>query len=460
MSAQIADARRRGAAEIEAAEGRRRRLPERRQVLAGQPARAVARGGRPRAAGRHARPQGARRPSGTGAASTLIDTGGVDLDDEDPLAVSIQDQARAALADAQVALLVVDARAGLRPGDAELADILRRGDVPVVVAANKVDSAGRPRRSRPSSTRSGSASRCPSPPPRASAPATCSTASSSCCRPRTRATADEEDVVRLAVIGRPNVGKSSLVNAFLGRERVIVSEVAGTTRDAIDTRLEVDGRPVRARRHRRPAPPSKVQESVEYYTALRSERAAERADVALVVCDATDGVTVAGPAHRRAGDEGRLRDRARAQQVGPDGGDATLDLDARARAAWPQKLRLRPRVITALGEDRPQRPAAAAGGALARRPRRAASRRRSSTASSATSSQAAPAARRAGPPAEALYMAQIGERPPRFAIQVNDRRLTRDYAYFLENRLRERYGLEGVPLVIDFAERKQRRRAA
>ena len=75
-----------------------------------------------------------------GRTFTLIDTGGVDLDDDDPLAVSIQDQARAALADAQVALLVVDARAGLRPGDEEVADILRRGDVPVVLAANKIDS--------------------------------------------------------------------------------------------------------------------------------------------------------------------------------------------------------------------------------------------------------------------------------------------------------------------------------
>ena len=102
--------------------------------------------------------------------------------------------------------------------------------------------------------------------------------------------------VNVAVIGRPNVGKSSLVNAFLGRERVIVSEVAGTTRDAIDTELEVDTRPASSpgtgtRRIRlvdtagirRQA---KVQESVEYYTVLRSQRAAERADVALVVCDA------------------------------------------------------------------------------------------------------------------------------------------------------------------------------
>ena len=93
------------------------------------------------------------------------------------------------------------------------------------------------------------------------------------------------------MIGRPNVGKSSLVNAFLGRERVIVSDVAGTTRDAIDTPIEVDGRQmllVDTAGIRRAA---KVQESVEYYTTLRSQRAAERADVALVVCDANDGVT-------------------------------------------------------------------------------------------------------------------------------------------------------------------------
>ena len=93
------------------------------------------------------------------------------------------------------------------------------------------------------------------------------------------------------MIGRPNVGKSSLVNAFLGQERVIVSEQAGTTRDSIDTRLEVDGRSLvlvdTAGLRRRP----KVAGTVDYYAQLRSERAAERADVALVVCDATEGVT-------------------------------------------------------------------------------------------------------------------------------------------------------------------------
>src|SRR5207302_127741 len=102
---------------------------------------------------------------------------------------------------------------------------------------------------------------------------------------------EDPDEVRLAVIGRPNVGKSSLVNAFLGQERVIVSERAGTTRDAIDTRLDVDGRDVllvdTAGLRRR----GKVAGTVDWYAQLRSERAAERADVAIVVCDASEGLT-------------------------------------------------------------------------------------------------------------------------------------------------------------------------
>ena len=168
---------------------------------------------------------------------------------------SIREQAQAALADAQAAVLVVDARAGPAPGrrgarrpPAPLARRpgRRRGEQDRLASATS--------RSPPSSTRSASATRSPSRPRRASAPATCSTASSSCCPTRTSAGGGGRRV-RLAVIGRPNVGKSTLVNRFLGSERVIVSDVAGTTRDAID--LPARGRrpPRDPRRHRRPAPP-------------------------------------------------------------------------------------------------------------------------------------------------------------------------------------------------------------
>ena len=151
--------------------------------------------------------------------------------------------------------------------------------------------------------------------------------------------------MRLAIIGRPNVGKSSLLNAFLGAERVIVSDVAGTTRDAIDVRIEVDGRPfvlVDTAGIRRQA---KVSEAVEYYTTLRSRRAAERADVALVVCDATDGVTAQD---LRIAELAMTAGCATALVLNKwdlTGGDE-FDLEhERARVA--QKLRLRPRVLTA-----------------------------------------------------------------------------------------------------------------
>ena len=166
--------------------------------------------------------------------------------------------------------------------------MLRRADEPGARRANKID-ASRTSRSPPSSIASGSATRSPSPPPRASAPATCWTDRRAAARGRGRGRGGRNR--RLAVIGRPNVGKSSLVNSFLGADRVIVCDVAGTTRDAIDLPLEVDGRPVILVDTAGLRRQAKVSEDVEYYTALRSQRAAERADVAIVVCDAADGVT-------------------------------------------------------------------------------------------------------------------------------------------------------------------------
>jgi GTP-binding protein len=392
---------------------------------------------------------------------TLIDTGGVDLDDEDPLAVSIQDQAKAALADAQVAVLVVDARAGLRQGDLEVADILRRGDVPILVAANKIDSP------RDLLLAHDFHALGLGEPIAVSAVQGLGTGDLLDAivehLPEGDDTPEEdESLLRLAVIGRPNVGKSSLVNALLGQQRVIVSDVAGTTRDAIDTEFLYAGPPERrillvdTAGIRRAA---KVQESVEYYTTLRSQRAAERADVALVVCDANDGVT---------SQDLRIADLAMrsgcATAIVLNKWDLTsgdeFDLDhERARVA--NKLRLRPRVLTA---------SAKTGRHVARLMQEAVSlgdraRHRIPTPElnrflgEVTQQRQPP--QKQGHRLKLLYMAQIGQRPPRYSIQVNNRtRVTRDYAYYIENRLRERYGLDGIPLVIDFAERTRRSRAA
>ena len=397
---------------------------------------------------------------------TLIDTGGVDLEDEDPLAISIQDQAREAIADAQVALLVVDARAGVRPGDEEIATILRAGQLPVVVAANKIDS---PNDLVLVHDFHGLGLGDPLPVSAAQGLGTGDLLDRLLeLAPGVDAEEEDDDVVRLAVIGRPNVGKSSLVNAFLGRQRVIVSEVAGTTRDAIDTPIEVDGRQmllVDTAGIRRAA---KVSESVEYYTTLRSQRAAERADVALVVCDAQDGVTsqdlrIADLAMKSGCATALVLNKwdvtgGEGEALGPGGGVGPQELDSE-RARVNRKLRLRPKVLTASatsGRNVPrllQEALSLAERAAHRIPTPELNR----FLGEVSAARQPPA--RQGHRLKMLYMAQIGTAPPRFSIQVNSRkRLTRDYAYFVENRLRERYALEGVPLVIDFAERKQRER--
>jgi GTP-binding protein len=399
----------------------------------------------------------------------LVDTGGVDLEDSDPLAVSIQDQVRAALSDADVALLVVDARAGMRPGDQEVAELLRRGGVPVIVAANKIDG---PADVALVHDFHGLGFGDPVPVSAAQGLGTGDLLDRvvELLPESAEEVEEDEDLVRLAVIGRPNVGKSSLVNAFLGRERVIVSEVAGTTRDAIDTLLEVDDRRVLLVDTAGIRRAAKVQESVEYYTVLRSQRAAERADVALVVCDAEDGVTaqdlrIAELAMKSGCATALVLNKwdvtggdAEARSPGAGVGAAELD---RERARVNRKLRLRPRVLTASAKTgRNVRRVLQEALSLAdRSSHRVPTPELNRFLGEVSASRQPPA--KQGHRLKMMYMTQVGVRPPRFQIHVNHRkRLTRDYAYFVENRLRERYALEGVPVVIDFVERVRRDRAA
>jgi GTPase len=395
-----------------------------------------------------------------GRAFKLIDTGGVDFRDEDPLAGSIREQARAGLADAQVAVLVVDARAGVRPGDEEIADLLRRSSLPSIVAANKCDSVAElPLAAEFHRLGLGE----PLPVSAAQGLGSGDLLDRIVGLLGGRDQIEEEDqgeVIRLAVIGRPNVGKSSLVNRFLGEERVIVSETAGTTRDAIDTPLLVGDRKLVIVDTAGMRRQSKVADSVEYYTALRSQRAAERADVALVVCDAADGVTAQD-----------LRIAELAMKAGcataivlnkwdlNEGSEKDLDHE-RGRVA--EKLRLRPHVLTASAKtgrhvSRLLSETISLGDRMAGRIPTPELNRFLSEAVQARQPPVGTRRSASGHRLKLIYMTQIGERPPRFAIQVNSRtRITRDYAYFLENRLRARYGMDGVPLIIDFVERGQR----
>ena len=399
------------------------------------------------------------RTEWNGRALTLIDTGGVDLEDRDEMASQIQEQARAALAEAGAVVLVVDARAGLRPGDLELADLLRRGQLPVLVAANKIDT-GTDTHLAADFHALGLGDPIP-----VSAAHGLGTGDlldrMAALVPAEEPVEDDESVIRLALIGRPNVGKSSLLNRFAGSERVIVSPVAGTTRDAIDLPIQYRGRDlmlVDTAGIRRAA---KVGESLEYYTSLRSRRAAERADVALVVCDAADGVT---SQDIRIAEMAMKSGCATALVLNKWDLAQDVDLDhERARAH--NKLRLRPRILTASAKTgRHVERLLVEAVALSDR-----SRTRIPTPQLNRFLSEVVAARQ--PPVGAggrgagsghrlrlIFMTQTGERPPRFSIQVNSRaRVTRDYAYYVENRLRERYRLEGVPAIIDFVARNERR---
>jgi GTPase len=381
----------------------------------------------------------------------LVDTGGADLAAGDSLSVAVTDQARAAIADADAVVLVVDARAGLRAGDAELAALLRRADVAVIVVANKVDGPADVHLAA-EFHKLGLGD-----PEAVSAAHGHGTGDlldriAELVADRERAP-DDDDAIGLAIIGRPNVGKSSLLNAFLGTDRVIVSEEAGTTRDAIDAAAEIEGRQVTlidtAGLRRR----WKVAGTVPYYAQLRSERAASRADVAIVVCDASEGLTSAD---------------LRVAELAMRSGCATLvalnkwdigetDLED-ARARLEQRTRMRPPIVvcsakTGRGVPELLRQAVALADRRAERIPTPELNRLLADVVATTP----PPARRGGRRLRLYYIAQIETSPPRFAVQVNDRRLiSREWAFHLENRLRDAYGLDGVPLIIDFVPRKRR----
>ena len=383
----------------------------------------------------------------------LIDTGGVDLAAEDSLSRAVQHQAREAIADADGILLIVDAKSGLGPGDAEVGKLLRGAKVPVIVVANKIDRVqDEPLAAELYSLGLGD----PLPTSAAQGLGTGDlldrVAEIASAVPGAGDPAEEE--IRLAIIGRPNVGKSSMVNRLLGTDRVIVSELAGTTRDSIDTRLEFEGRRLvlvdTAGLRRR----TKLSGSIDYYSQLRSERAAARSDVAVVVCDASEGVTAED---LRVAELAKVSGCATLVALNKwDVGETDLE-DARARLET--RIRLRPKVITA---------SALTGrnmGDLLREAIRLADLRARRVPTPELNRFIADLVAQRPPPVKRgkrlklLYAAQFETSPPRFAIQVNDRGLiSRDWGFHLENRLRETYGWEGVPLIIDYVTRSQRSR--
>jgi GTP-binding protein len=239
---------------------------------------------------------------------SLVDTGGIQMFDTDPLVTQIRVQAEIALEEADVIVLVVDTTTGLTADDQELAVALRRSPKPLIVLANKVDNGDMERRNVPEIYALGLPNVFPVSALGGRGVADALDAIVSFFPPAPEISDEEveDDRIKIAIIGRPNVGKSSLLNKIIGEERTIVSPIAGTTRDSIDTAFTfpavggdreivlIDTAGIRRA--------GKIQGSVEYYTVLRAMRAIERADVVMLLIDAHDGLTdgdkrVGGYAH-------------------------------------------------------------------------------------------------------------------------------------------------------------------
>jgi GTPase len=374
----------------------------------------------------------------------LIDTGGIDAEDRGPFGPQVAAQARAAVDEADLVLMIVDARAGVTPGDEELAAILRAADTPVLVLANKIDD---PRRDLEAVEFHRLGLGDPLPLSALHGHGTGDLLDEIVARlPGGDEAAIGEEAVRVAILGRPNVGKSSLLNALLGRERVIVSEQPGTTRDAIDTVLQrgesrfvlVDTAGLRRKRRQR--------QGIEYYSELRALEAAERADVALVLVDASDGVVeqdlAVADVARKAGCSTLV--------VLAKWDVTTIDLQE-TKGMLHRRLRQRPPVIaisakTGRGLERLLDHVQAL---FAKHAGRVATPALNRALAELREARPGPAAR--GRRLRMLYGTQVSTRPPRFRIFVNDPRLvTRDWGYWVENELRKRLGLEGVPVSIDF----------
>jgi|DewCreStandDraft_2_1066082.scaffolds.fasta_scaffold01217_4 GTP-binding protein len=383
---------------------------------------------------------------------TVVDTGGIDLTAETGFAAQVTAQARLAMQEADVIIFVVDGREGITPADSEIAELLRHSKVPVVVAVNKVDNPARADQMRSEFYALGLGE-----------PLAISALQGIgigdlldevvASIPRAPQLPEESEVEepKIAIVGRPNVGKSQLLNTLLGYERSIVSEIPGTTRDVIDTRFQVDSRPVvlldTAGIRRR----GRIEPGVEKYSVLRALRAINRADVVLWIIDATEGIT-AQDLHVL----GYVVDAARGVvmlinkwDLIEDKARAREELEAQIKtelnwAPWIPYLfisaltgrnvnRVLPQALEVYEERKKRVPTAALNDVILR----------------AVAAHPPPFVGRKR--LKIYYVTQPQVAPPTFVFFVNDPTLVHfSYERFLENRIREAFGFTGVPIRLVF----------
>ncbi len=387
-------------------------------------------------------------------AFTLIDTGGIEPDSRDIILAQMREQAEIAIATADVIIFIVDVRQGLTDSDSKVADMLRKSRKPVILAVNKVDSFAKFGNDVYEFYNLGIGD--PIPISAASRLGLGELLDAVVAHfPEDTGEEDDDDRPRIAIVGKPNVGKSSIVNKLLGENRVIVSSIAGTTRDAVDTEIVHNGTEyvfIDTAGLRRK---NKIKEELERYSIIRTVTAVERADVVLVVIDATEGVTeqdakIAGIAH----------DRGKGIIIVVNKWDAIEKNDKTiyeytnkiktilsfvpyaeyvfVSAQTGQRLNKLYDLIDMVRENQTMR---IQTGVL------------NEIMTEAVALQQPPSDK--GKRLKLYYMTQVAVKPPTFVVFVNDKELMHfSYTRYLENRIRDAFGFRGTALKFIIRERK------
>ena len=386
---------------------------------------------------------------------TLIDTGGIEPDSSDVILSQMRDQAQIAIDTADVIIFLVDVKQGLTDADGKVADMLRRSHKPVVLCVNKVDSFKKMEADVYEFYNLGIGDPIPVSAANRQGVGDLLEAVSDHFK-KDGAANDDDDRPRIAIVGRPNVGKSSIVNRLVGEKRVIVSDVAGTTRDAIDTPLKRNGREyvlIDTAGLRRK---SKIHEDLERYSIIRTVTAVERADVVVMVIDAAEGVAeqdakIAGIAHERG--KGVIIAVNKWDAVQKD--DKTI---YKMTEKIKQTLAYMPYAefvfISAKTGQRLDKLFELIDMIIENQSMRIATGVLNEILAEAVAMQQPPSDK--GRRLKIFYMTQISVKPPTFVVFVNDKKLMHySYTRYIENQIRNAFGFRGTPLRFIIRERKE-----
>lgn len=386
---------------------------------------------------------------------TMIDTGGIEPDSSDVILSQMRDQAQIAIDTADVIIFLVDVRQGLTDADGKVADMLRRSQKPVVLCVNKVDSFKKMEADVYEFYNLGIGDPIPVSASNRQGVGDLLEAVSNHFK-KDGSESDDDDRPRIAIVGRPNVGKSSIVNRLVGEKRVIVSDIAGTTRDAIDTPLKRNGREyilIDTAGLRRK---SKIHEDLERYSIIRTVTAVERADVVVMVIDAAEGVAeqdakIAGIAHERG--KGVIIAVNKWDAVEKD--DKTI---YKMTEKIKQTLAYMPYAefvfISAKTGQRLDKLFELIDMIIENQSMRIATGVLNEILAEAVAMQQPPSDK--GRRLKIFYMTQISVKPPTFVVFVNDKKLMHySYTRYIENQIRNAFGFRGTPLRFIIRERKE-----